>query len=47
MSLFADDCLIYIDGKNFKEIESKLNEDLKDVYNWINMNKLKLNINKI
>lgn len=46
VALFADDCLVYIAGKNYDEIVYHLNEDLKNLYKWINMNKLKLNVNK-
>lgn len=43
---FADDTSIYISGKNITEILWKLNSDLKNVSNWLNINKLKINVEK-
>lgn len=43
---FADDTSIYISGKNINEILWKLNSDLKNVSNWLNINKLKINVEK-
>lgn len=43
---FADDTAIYISGKNINEIIWKLNSDLKNVSNWLNINKLKINVEK-
>lgn len=44
--LFADDTLIYISGENLRHCENLLNEELHNLYEWLNMNKLKLNVNK-
>lgn len=46
LALFADDTLIYISGKNLQETIDKLSEDLSRVNSWLNVNKLKLNVNK-
>lgn len=46
LALFADDTLIYISGKNVQDAVNKLNEDLSRVNAWLNVNKLKLNIDK-
>lgn len=46
LSLFADDTLIYISGKNVQDVVNKLNEDLSRVNSWLNANKLKLNVAK-
>lgn len=46
LTLFADDTLIYISGKNVQECVSKLNEDLSRINAWLNVNKLKLNVDK-
>lgn len=44
--LFADDALIYISGKNVERLEQCLNEDLESINNWLEMNKMKLNVKK-
>lgn len=44
--LFADDACIYISGKNCEEIIWKLNDDLERINTWLNLNKLKINIEK-
>lgn len=44
--LFADDTLLYYSGDNVDEIERKVNEDLDRINNWLNVNKLKLNLKK-
>jgi Reverse transcriptase (RNA-dependent DNA polymerase)/Endonuclease-reverse transcriptase len=44
--LFADDALMYISDKCPDNICKWLNEDLKNVSDWLNSNKLKLNIKK-
>lgn len=45
LKLFADDTMLYVTGK-VEDIESKLNEDLKNIYEWTCDNNLKLNLNK-
>jgi len=44
--LFADDTLITISGDSSEEVQRKLNTDLALVYKWLNINKLKLNVDK-
>lgn len=44
--LFADDTLLYYSGDNVDEIERKVNEDLERINKWLNVNKLKLNLQK-
>lgn len=46
LKLFADDTLDYVSGKIINEIVSKINNDLKDLYNKICQYKLKLNVTK-
>ena len=44
--LFADDTSIFFKHKNIDEIEGILNEELKNVSNWLIANKLSLNVGK-
>ena len=44
--LYADDTTIYIHGKDFNLKQNILNRELTRISNWINSNKLKLNIMK-
>ena len=44
--LYADDCSIYVIGKNQMEIADKLNEDLERIALWADMWKVKFNPNK-
>lgn len=44
--LFADDTVIFINGKSKMELETRLNEDLGRLTNWLKINKLKLNTSK-
>lgn len=46
INLFADDTLLCITTTNIEEGISKLNEDLTRIYEWLNVNKLKLNVSK-
>jgi hypothetical protein len=46
ISLFADDTLLSISGDNIEDVAALMNEDLKFLTNWLNYNKLKLNIDK-
>ena len=43
---YADDTLIHTHGKNLNQAISSLTDDFFSAYNWFNVNKLKLNINK-
>lgn len=45
IKLFADDTMLYVAGK-VEDIQSKLNEDLKNICEWTCDNSLKLNLNK-
>ena len=44
--LFADDTNMFITGRNINEMCQQLNEDLKNIQNWLCCNKLSLNILK-
>ena len=44
--LFADDTKIYYESKNLKEIEKTVNEELKKLSLWLNINRLALNVSK-
>lgn len=44
--MFADDAVIYYGGKNQEMVSNKINSDLENMVQWLNKNKLKLNINK-
>ena len=44
--LFADDILIYFCHSNLEQLVSKLNDELHNVYKWLNLNLLTLNVNK-
>ena len=44
--LFADDNNMYISGKNLEVLRSELNEDLREIQQWLNCNKLLLNVVK-
>jgi len=44
--LFADDALIYVTGSSRQEINDKLNEQVIRVDDWLNRNKLHLNVSK-
>lgn len=46
LGLFADDTLVYISGKNLQDAINKLIEDLSRINSWLNVDKLKLNIDK-
>ncbi len=46
ISLYADDTVIYCYHANLSEIERSLNEDLLNVAQWLNDNKLTLNLDK-
>ena len=44
--LFADDTNIYFDSHDLKEIEKTVNEELKKLTLWLNVNRLALNVSK-
>ena len=44
--LFADDTNIFISGKNLRQLVSTLNSELEKVVEWLQVNKLSLNVNK-
>ena len=44
--LFADDTNIYYESKNLKNLEQTVNEELKKLSLWLNLNRLALNISK-
>ena len=44
--LFADDTNMFISGKNLEVLCSQLNEDLREIQEWLNCNKLSLNVLK-
>lgn len=46
LSLFADDALMFVGGKNVNAIKQNIESDLNSLYEWLNMNKLKLNVGK-
>lgn len=46
IKLFADDALIMISGVDVNDMRDKLNSDLESFYNWLCVNRLKLNIDK-
>jgi hypothetical protein len=43
---FADDTNLLLIGKNAKEIQKKMNKDLKGLYSWLLANKISLNVAK-
>jgi hypothetical protein len=45
-TLFADDTNLTCEGQNSCEIENKLNEELRNVHQWLTANKLTLNEEK-
>ena len=44
--LFADDTNILYADKNLKDLETTVNNELQNLYNWLTANKLPLNIKK-
>jgi len=44
--MFADDTNIFLRGNNLAELESMANNELSKILNWLNTNKLSLNIDK-
>ena len=46
ISMFADDCVLYISGNNWPAIYDKLQNDVNAFVSWINENALVLNVSK-
>ena len=44
--LFADDTNMFISGKKLEVLCSQSNEDLREIQEWLNCNKLSLNVHK-
>ena len=44
--LFADDTNLYYESPDLKEIEKTVNEELKKLSLWLNINRLALNVGK-
>ena len=44
--MYADDILIYLEGNNINEIETKLQLDINNIYEWTLKNKMILNPEK-
>ena len=44
--LFADDTNIYFDSHNLKTLEKTVNDELKKLSQWLNVNRLALNVSK-
>ena len=42
--MFANDNTMFMKGSNIEEMEDKLNHELIKINNWLNVNKLSLNI---
>ena len=45
--VFADDTNILYADKNLKDLETTVNYELQNLYNWLTANKLTLNIKNI
>jgi len=46
LTLFADDTCLFLKAKNNQELYIKTNSDLYTIQNWLNANKLSLNVQK-
>jgi len=46
VALYADDAVLYCYSSNPADLESALNDDLLGISNWLNDNKLTLNVGK-
>ena len=46
MILFADDTNVFITGENIDEMIGLLNVELKNIYQWLCVNTLSLNVKK-
>ena len=45
--LFADDTNIYYENESLVELEKTVNQELKNLYLWLSINRLALNIEKL
>ena len=43
---YADDTVLYVNGKDSETIQEKLNTDIPAIYNWLTNNDLSLNLKK-
>ena len=46
ISLFADDCILYLDGNNWPLIIDKIQQDLFQIEKWCHANALSINASK-
>ena len=46
MSLFADDCIMYLSGNNWQSIQTRMQEDFNAIIEWTLRNNLRLNASK-
>ena len=46
VKLFADDTFLSLESKNLKDLEKKVNEEMKNISEWLTINKLTLNVSK-
>ena len=44
--LFADDTNIYLDSNDLNKLEFDMNKELENLFNWLGVNRLSLNIDK-
>ena len=46
MCMFADDTSVFLSGKNLNDLEKVMNQELSLLSEWLNANKLSLNVSK-
>ena len=46
MSLFADDCILYLSGNNWTTIQDRMQHDFNTIIDWTFRNNLRLNASK-
>lgn len=44
--MYADDTTFYMTGKNINNLSVKLSDDLKEIHEWCNDNKMVINVDK-
>ena len=44
--LFADNTIVFLNGKHIDDFSITMNEELERLYIWLKENKLSLNVNK-